>query len=526
MTPKILVVDDDLASVKTTIEVLEREGYEIHSASGGRQALNTLGKEDINVVITDLRMPDLSGIDLLKYIQGSNPYTQVIILTGYGTIDSAVEAMREGAFYYLKKPIEINTLRQTVKNALEKQLLLHQNIVFTEQLEDKRGFENIVGNSKLMRDLFHKIRLVAPTMATVLITGESGVGKELIAKAIHNHSPRRDSSYKPINCGALHRELLESELFGHERGAFTGATARKRGVFEQADGGTLFLDEIGEMGLETQVKFLRVLEEQKFNTLGGDSPIMVDVRVIAATNKDLENAVKARTFRADLYYRISGFPMPVPPLRERREDIPLLVTAFIEEFSGTYNKPDTNVSPDAMEYLKNSYWPGNIRELRNAIESAVILATSRSIEVKDLAPKIQNRNLLPAPPSNEGFAKVGMTLDEIEKEAIIRTLKEIGGNEKRAAEMLGIDLRTLHGMLESFGLLEQREDYQDEGFVRVGMTMDEIEKEAISKTLTETGGNKKQAAEMLGIGVRTLYRKLESYSWQNKSDGDTDDSES
>ena len=465
MNPKILVVDDDLASVETTIDVLEREGYELHSASGGRQALKTLGKEDVNVVITDLKMPDLSGIDLLKYIQESNPYTQVIILTGYGTIDSAVEAMREGAFYYLKKPIEMNTLRQTVKNALEKQLLFLQAANLREQLDDKFGFDNIIGKSKNMLDLFRKIRQVAPTKATVLITGESGVGKELIAKAIHNHSPRKDSSYKPINCGALHRELLESELFGHERGAFTGATATKRGVFEQADGGTLFLDEIGEMGLETQVKFLRVLEEHEFTRLGGDKTFRVDVRVIAATNKDLETAVQNGAFRADLYYRINRFPLPVPPLRERREDIPLLVTAFIREFSKEHNKSLTNVTHEAMEYLKSEDWPGNIRELRNVLETAVILAVSHTIELKDIAPEIQNNAPLPQPTADDSFA-------------------------------------------------------------RVGMTMDEIEKEAIAQTLTETAGNKKRAAEMLDIGLRTLYRKLESYGWLNKSDGESDDSES
>ena len=455
MNPKILVVDDDLASVETTIEVLEREGYQLFSASGGRQALEILVKEDINVVITDLKMPDLSGIDLLKYIQESNLYTQVIILTGYGTIDSAVEAMKEGAFYYLKKPIEMNTLRQTVINALEKQLLLHQNIILREQLDDKFGFDNIIGKSKQVLELFRKIRLVAPTKATVLITGESGVGKELIAKAIHNHSPRRNNSYKPINCAALHRELLESELFGHERGAFTGATATKRGVFEQADGGTLFLDEIGEMGLETQVKFLRVLEEHEFTRLGGDKTFHVDVRVIAATNKDLEGAVQDNTFRADLYYRINRFPLPVPPLRERREDIPLLVTAFIREFSKEHNKPLTNVTHEAMEYLKNADWHGNIRELRNVLETAVILAASHTIELKDLAPETQHEVPLPVPTSDDAFAMVGMTMDEIEKEAIAQTLTETGGNKKRAAEMLGIGLRTLYRKLESYGWLDR-----------------------------------------------------------------------
>ena len=466
MTPKILVVDDDVASVETTVEVLERAGYLLYSASGGRQALQILREEDIDVVLTDLKMPDLSGIGLLKHIQKENLHTQVIIVTGYGTIDSAVEAMREGAFYYLKKPLEMNTLRQTVKNALEKQLLLLQTANLREQLDDKFGFDNIIGESKQMLELFRKIRLVAPTKATVLITGESGVGKELIAKAIHNHSPRRDSPYKPINCGALHRELLESELFGHEKGAFTGAAAAKRGVFEQADGGTLFLDEIGEMGLETQVKFLRVLEEHEFTRLGGDKTFHVDVRVIAATNKDLEGAVQDNTFRADLYYRINRFPLPVPPLRIRREDIPLLVKAFISEFSKEHNKPLTNVTPEAMEYLKNADWPGNIRELRNVLETAVILASSHTIELKDLAPDIQNE----VPPSPVPTS--------------------------------------------------------DEAFAKVGMTMDEIEKEAITQTLTETGGNKKLAAEMLGIGLRTLYRKLESYGWLNKSDGVSGESES
>ncbi len=463
MNPKILVVDDDRPSVETTIEVLEREGYQLFSASGGRQALEVLREEDINVVITDLKMPDLSGIDLLKYIQNCNLHTQVIILTGYGTTDSAVEAMREGAFNYLQKPIDINILRQTVINALEKQLLLRQNIILREQLDDKFGFDNIIGKSKQMLELFRKIRLVAPTKATVLITGESGVGKELIAKAIHNHSPRKDSSYKPINCGVLHRELLESELFGHERGAFTGATANKRGVFEQADGGTLFLDEVGEMGPETQVKFLRVLEEHEFTRLGGDRTLHVDVRVIAATNKDLESAVQDHTFRADLYYRINRFPMPVPPLRERHEDIPLLVTAFIREFSKEHNKSLTHVTPEAMEYLKNADWPGNVRELRNVLETAVILATSHTIELKDLDSEFQNEIPFPALTSDDAFAKVGMT-------------------------------------------------------------MDDIEKEAIAKTLTETCGNKKRAAEMLGIGLRTLYRKLESYGWLNKGDGDANDS--
>ena len=462
MQSKILVVDDDPVSVETTVEVLEREGYELFSASGGHEALKIFNEENIDLVITDLKMPDLSGIDLLKYIQDHNPYTQVIILTGYGTVDSAVEAMRTGAVSYLEKPIKINILRQTVKNALEKQSLFLQTVNLREQLDDKFGFDNIIGKSKPMLELFRMVRLVAPTKATVLISGESGVGKELIAKAIHNHSPRRDKPFKAINCGAFHRELLESELFGHERGAFTGATARTLGVFEQADSGTLFLDEIGEMGLETQVKFLRILEEHEFTRLGGDGTIRVDVRVVAATNKDLEAAVQSKAFRTDLYYRINRFPLRVPPLRDRREDIPLLVAAFIKEFNKEHNKSSTSIAPEAMEHLKNADWRGNIRELRNAIETAVILATSDIIELKNLSPEFQQAPPPPVPTSDETFGQVGMKMEEIEREAIHKTLAETGGNKKRAAKMLGIGLRTLYRKLESYGWLNKRDQGVDD----------------------------------------------------------------
>jgi DNA-binding NtrC family response regulator len=457
MNPKILVVDDDPASVEATVEALKREGYDLFSASGGREALKILNAENVDVVITDIKMPDLSGIDLLKYIHHNNPYTQVIILTGYGTVDSAVEAISTGAVSYLEKPIKINILRHWVKNALEKQSLFLQNVNLREQIDEKFGFANIIGTSKPMQELFRMIRLVAPTNATVLITGESGVGKELIAKAIHNHSPRRHKPYKAINCGALYRELLESELFGHERGAFTGATARKLGVFEQADGGTLFLDEIGEMGPETQVKFLRVLEEREFTRLGGDQTNRVDVRVIAASNKDLEEAVQNKEFRADLYYRINRFRLRVPPLRERREDIPLLISAFIKEFSKEHDRPVTEITPEAMNYLKNADWPGNVRELRNVIETAVILATTLTIKLSDLSSEFQNEVSTSLLISDETVGKVGMTMEEIEKEAIGKTLEETNGNKKRAAEMLGIGLRTLYRKLESYGWLNKRD---------------------------------------------------------------------
>ena len=493
MSPKILVVDDDRASVQAVVEVLEREGYDLLAASGGREALGILAAEDIDVVITDEKMPDLSGIDLLKRIKDNYPYTQAIILTGYGSIDSAIEATKAGADGYLEKPIKINILRQTTKNALEKRSLLLQNVNLREQLDDKFGFANIIGTSKPMLNLFRTIRLVAPTNATVLIRGESGVGKELIANAIHNHSRRTDKPYRTINCGALYRELLESELFGHERGTFTGATARKLGVFEQTDGGTLLLDEVGEMGPETQVKFLRVLEGHEFTRLGGDTPIKTDVRIVAATNADLEEAVKNRKFRSDLYHRINRFPMRVPPLRERREDIPLLVDTFIKEFSKEHDRAISGITPQAMNYLKNAAWDGNVRELRNAIETAIILARTETLQIDDFSSEFQT-----------GFTDVEVTMDP--------------------DVQLGVPLNP-----DTPDNVESEEDKsafptapEDEKVGTVGMTMEEIEKEAIGKTLAETGNNKKHAAEMLGIGLRTLYRKLESYGWLNKSDQEDD----
>jgi two-component system response regulator HydG len=489
MSPKILVVDDDRASVEVVVEALEREGYDLLAASGGREALQTLAAENVDVVITDEKMPDLSGIDLLKRIKDNSPYTQVIILTGYGTIDNAVEATKAGADGYLEKPIKINILRQTTKNAIEKRSLFLQNVNLRQQLDDKFGFANIIGTSKPMLELFRTIRLVAPTNATVLIRGESGVGKELIANAIYNHSRRKDKPYRIINCGALYRELLESELFGHERGAFTGATTRKLGLFEQASGGTLLLDEVGEMGPETQVKFLRVLEGHEFTRLGGEAPIKTDVRIIAATNTDLEAAVKSGKFRNDLYHRINRFPIRVPPLRERREDIPLLIDAFIKEFSKEHDRAVTGITPQAMDCLKNAAWDGNVRELRNAIETAIILATRETLQLDDFSSELQT----------------GFTGSEV----VLNTDVQLG---------IPLNPDTPDNEESGEGKSAFPTASEDEKVGTVGMTMEEIEKEAIGKTLAETGNNKKRAAEMLGIGLRTLYRKLESYGWLNKSD--------
>ena len=460
MNPRILIVDDDSAGLEATAEVLKREGYDLLTAAGGRAALEILDAETVEVVITDEKMPDMSGIDLLKYIHANHPYTQVILLTAYGSVDSAVEAIQTGAVSYREKPIRIELLRQTVKNALEKRTLYLQNINLREQLDGKFGFENIIGTSKPMQELFGMIRRIAPTNVPVLITGENGVGKELIAKAVHNHSRRKDKMFTDLNCGAIPRELVEGELFGHEKGAFTSANARRLGVFEQADGGTLFLDEIGEMTPETQVRFLRVLETQEFRRLGGEKNIRVDVRVIAASNKDLNAAVQDRFFREDLYHRINRFPLRVPPLRERREDIPLLANAFLRELGREHDRPVTDISPDTMNRLKHADWPGNVRQLRNVIETAVILATTGVIHLWDLPPEIQASPpaLPPALRDSEGMVgRVGMSMDEIEKEAIRKTLANTAGNKTQAAKMLKMGLRTLHRKVQTHGL-EDGED--------------------------------------------------------------------
>ncbi len=464
MNPRMLIVDDDSSGLEATAEVLKREGYDLFTATGGRAALEILDAENIDVVITDEKMPDMSGIELLRYILANHPYTQVILLTAYGSVDSAVEAIQTGAVSYREKPIRIELLRQTVKEALEKRILYLQNVNLREQLDGKFGFANIIGTSKPMQELFGIIRRIAPTNVTVLITGENGVGKELIAKAVHNHSRRKDKLFRDLNCGAIPRELIEGELFGHEKGAFTSATARRSGVFEQADGGTLFLDEIGEMTPETQVRFLRVLETQEFRRLGGDRNIRVDVRIIAASNKDLNAAVKNGSFRIDLYHRINRFPLRVPPLRERREDIPMLANKFLGEFSKEHNRPVTDISPDAMNRLKYADWPGNVRQLRNVIETAVILATAGVIHLWDLPPEIQAGPPALPPASSESdrmVGRVGMTMDEIEKEAIRRTLANTAGNKTQAAKILKMGLRTLHRKVQTYGL-ENREDWQDE----------------------------------------------------------------
>jgi len=452
----ILIVDDDKATLEAMSDVLDVQGYEIVSASSGKEALDIMQERSLDVVLTDLKMPDVDGMEILKTAIGIDPQTQVIVITAYGSVDRAVEAMRAGAADFVEKPVKsLAELREKVRKAIENQsvrrqnvVLQRQNVALQRQIDEKYGFSNIIGNSEQMHEIFDQLKLVAPTKANVLICGETGTGKDLIALAIHNNSPRKDGPFIPINCAAISSELLQSELFGHEKGAFTGAVRQRQGAFELANGGSLLLDEVSEMSPEIQARFLRVVEDQQFMRLGGMTPIKVDVRIISATNKILSKEVESRRFREDLYYRLKVVTMNVPPLRERKDDIPLLVNAFLQEFNEENNKNVTQIDPEVMERLRNYDWPGNIRELRNCIESMVVMSTSGKIELAALPVNIRGaENSQPA-----SITQVGMSMEEVEKELIRKTLEETNGNRTQAARILKIGLRTLHRKIQKYGL--------------------------------------------------------------------------
>ena len=457
MQKRILIVDDDLAEREIMIEALENPDYLILGASNGREALEMLRSEAVDVVITDLKMPEMDGMELLRTVTECNPSTQVILATGYATDEGFASAFDEGAFYYLSKPTNLSVLRGTVQRALKTQALHLRNLSLEEQVDEKLGFDNIIGNSRAMGQVYRLMRQVAPTRATVLITGETGTGKELIAQAIHNLSPRKDKLFKAINCASLNRELLESELFGHERGAFTGAITRKQGLFEIVDGGTLLLDEIGELTSETQAKLLRVLQEQRFSRVGGTEDIQVNVRILSATNRDLGEEVAQGRFREDLYHRLKVFPIHIPPLRERREDIPLLVQTFVKRFSEEYGRDIEGIRPHALERLTQQAWPGNVRELMNVIEKAVILCDTKLLDVEHLWFEDGPTDASETP--TQAVVSQGKLAD-IEKQAIEATLREAKGNRTRAAKQLGIPLRTFYRKLERYGLNEVDKESQ------------------------------------------------------------------
>ena len=443
----ILVADDEKNIREGLREALALDGYEVLTAADGQEAQEIVTRGDVDLLITDLKMPRLSGEDLLKNVASQFPTLPVIILTGHGTIESAVQAMHDGAYDFLTKPVNLDRLSLLAKRALSSRELALQNRAMQEELERRSGFASIIGRSAEMKQVFEMVRQVAPSRSSVLITGESGSGKEMIAEALHYNSPRKEKPFIKVHCAALTESILESELFGHEKGAFTGAIARKRGRFELAHMGTLFLDEIGEINQNVQIKLLRVLEEKKFERVGGEETVEVDVRLIAATNRDLKEAISRGIFREDLYYRLNVVNIHVPPLRERKEDIPLLTAAFLHEFAQENGKAIDGIDAKARLALYNYSWPGNVRQLRNSIESAVVMGKGSTITLEDLPPNIRGE-----PGGDSLRLPLGTSLADMEKEVIRSTLAREAGNKSRTAEILGIGRKTLHRKIEEYGL--------------------------------------------------------------------------
>jgi len=451
LSVSVLVIDDEAAHAEVMSEILERAGCACAVATDGAEGLRLVRESDCDVVVTDLVMHEADGMAILQEAKDLENPPAVIMVTGHGSISSAVEAMRQGAANYLTKPIDGDELRALVRRAAENRRLRQRNTELERQIDERYGFEGIIGNSPRMQRIFDILRQISPTDATVLIRGESGSGKELVAKAIHNNSPRRNRSFVALNCAALSESILESELFGHERGAFTGATTRRKGRFEYAHRGTLFLDEIGDMPMTTQIKLLRVIEQKAITHVGSNVPIQVDVRLVAATHQNLESLIREGRFREDLYYRLNVLRLDVPALRERRGDIPLLVEAFIKEFAGHHRKDVRGITPEARAVLERYTWPGNVRELKNCIESMVIIAKGRFLDVGDITgylPVDKNATGAPAPEP----LLAGRLLEEIEREAIVQTLELTGGNREETAARLGIGERTLYRKLEKYGL--------------------------------------------------------------------------
>jgi DNA-binding NtrC family response regulator len=448
MKSTILIVDDEKNTREGLARALRRS-YEVLIAESGSAALNILSERPVDVMLSDLRMPGMDGMTLMQRALAGSPQLVCILLTAYGNIETAVDAMRHGATDFLTKPVNLEQLELVLQRALRSHRAETENLQLREQLDSKFGMENIIGTSPEMQQVFDTVRQVAASRATVLIQGESGTGKELIAKAIHRLSSRKNGSFVPVHCAALSSTLLESELFGHEKGAFTGAAERRKGRFELADGGSLFLDEIGEVDASVQVKILRALEERRFERVGGQESIDVVTRLIAATNRDLKKMVAEGTFREDLYYRLYVVVIQLPALRERRSDIPLLLKHYLDVFNQENGRAIEGFSPDALDLLMAYRWPGNVRELRNVVEQMVVLSRSQRIGVRDLPVHLRETG------SSGGTLQVsGGTLEELEKRALLQALKESGGNRTHAAEKLGISRRTLHRKIAEYGFTE------------------------------------------------------------------------
>ena len=452
----VLIIDDEENIRNGLAANFELEDYEVKTAANGKDGLDLVAKGDIDLVITDLRMDGISGEEVVKRVTTETPGIPVIVLTGHGSIDTAVEAMKSGAYDFLTKPLNLDQLNLIVKRALENRELSLQHKLLKEEIESSACLEQMIGRSAEMQKVFSMIKKVAPAKASVLITGESGVGKELVANAIHNLSGRKDKAFIKVHCAALSESLLESELFGHEKGAYTGADSMQKGRFELAHGGTIFLDEIGEINQNVQIKILRVLQEKTFERVGGEKSISVDVRIVAATNKNLEEEVKAGRFREDLYYRLNVVHLKVPSLKERKDDLPLLIDSFIKKFAAENEKEIIGIDSKAKAALLKYDWPGNIRQLQNCIESSVVMSNGKQIKLEDLPLSVSEYT------GQEAISiPMGISLEDAEKIIIMQNLSANKGNKSKTADILGIGRKTLHRKLNEYGL-ELSDDDDDE----------------------------------------------------------------
>lgn len=446
MADTLLLVDDNKSNLDSLSAGFSRSGYDVSLANGGTEALEILAHNQIDVVVTDLRMPDVDGMGVLQAAIDKQPSPQVIILTAFGTVESAVDALQMGAFTYLTKPVNLNELRAQVAKAIEVAHLRKENLELRKQVDRRFGFEEMIGETREMQNMVERLRAIADTRATVLVEGESGTGKELVARALHQNSSRARKPFIPIHCAALSESLMESELFGHEKGSFTGAQQQRRGLFELAEGGTVFLDEVGEVPPAVQVKLLRVLENREFLRVGGTEPVKLDVRVIAATNRLLAEEVEEGRFREDLFYRLNVVRVDVPPLRARAADIPLMIQTFLRQFAAEHGRQDVRISRAAVEKLQQYHWPGNVRQLRNVMENLVLFHRGTELTPDDLPQELLGGQ------ADQIMIPVGVPLDQIERRAIELTLEANKGNRTRAAEQLGIARRTLLRKIKELGL--------------------------------------------------------------------------
>ncbi len=482
---KVLIIDDQRPHAETLAEVLERAGYECVVAGSGKEGARRIEHDDYDVILTDLKMADLDGLAILRKARAELPEAEVVMITGHGDVKTAVEAIKQGAAHYLTKPVDMAELRAVVEKASERVRVNRANRELKRQLDEKFGFEGVVGNSAGMQKVLLRLRAAAPTDATVLILGENGTGKELVAKALHNNSPRRNSPFTALNCTALNENLLDDELFGHEAGAFTGAEKMRKGRFEYANGGTLFLDEVGDMPLPLQAKLLRVLENREITRIGSNEPIKVNVRVVSATHRDLKAAVADGSFREDLYQRLKVFIIQMPPVRERREDIPLLAVHFLKESNTAHGKNVTSIAEPVRRAMTTYSWPGNVRELRNFIDSGVVLDTDGVLGLDD----VEDSDVIGKAPAADGLVGpsglVGRPLSEVERYYIQEALKLADGKREEAAKMLGIGERTLYRTLKDWEALDK-----------------------VKATLHETNGDVAAAAQRLKLEEAEVQRLM------------------